>query len=94
MNEKYNELRQQARINSVRVVKLNDFLSWIGWTPKRRLYVPGLVNKPYTLKAGSRSDSAAKSFSDRTSTGRVSELFYDRRTGQKTSSGQTSGSTK
>lgn len=46
-------LGDEAKMQGVRVVNLNDFLSWIGYQPQRKLFVPG-AEKGYDLKAGQR----------------------------------------
>ncbi|MBB03382.1 MAG: hypothetical protein CMJ47_12095 [Planctomyces sp.] len=89
--QKRTELVNEARLQGTRVVSLNDFLAYIGFKPQRRLYVPGLSDKEYTLKAGAQSKKVNEMPADRRSTGRVSDIFNTNRTGQKTSSGRTSG---
>lgn len=57
--EKLKQLRGEAQQQGVRIVNLNDFLSWIGYQPQRRLYVPG-AEKGYSLKAGQREPPVDK----------------------------------
>ena len=45
------ELRQQARELGIRWIALKDFLDYIGFKPRRRLYRPG-EGRPFNLKAG------------------------------------------
>ena len=52
-------LGDEAKQQGVRVVNLNDFLSWIGYQPQRRLFVPG-AEKGYKLKAGGREPPVDK----------------------------------
>ncbi len=52
-------LGDEAKQQGVRVVNLNDFLSWIGYQPQRRLFVPG-AEKGYKLKAGEREPPVDK----------------------------------
>ncbi len=52
-------LGDEAKQQGVRVVNLNDFLSWIGYQPQRRLFVPGSENG-YMLKAGQREPPVDK----------------------------------
>lgn len=52
--EKLKQLKSEAQQQGVRIVNLNDFLSWIGYQPQRRLYVPGTEQGDYPLKAGKR----------------------------------------
>ena len=59
-------LGDEAKQQGVRVVNLNDFLSWIGYQPQRKLFVPG-AEKGYDLKAGQRPppiDTRANRVSD------------------------------
>ncbi len=46
-------LVDEAREQGVRVVNLNDFLSYIGFRQQNRLWRPG-EDRPYSLKSGSR----------------------------------------
>jgi hypothetical protein len=48
------DLVEAANERGVRVVSLSDFLSYIGYKPQRRLFVPG-SDVPYNLKSGSGS---------------------------------------
>jgi len=91
ITQKRTELVNEARLQGTRVISLNDFLAYIGFKPQRRLYIPGLTEQGYKLKAGSQSTSVNESLGDRTSGGRVSDIFNPNRTGQKTSTGRTSG---
>ncbi|NOX56831.1 MAG: hypothetical protein GXP27_20800, partial [Planctomycetes bacterium] len=84
-------MRKEARRQGVRIVSLNDFLSWIGYKPKRRLHIPGVAGRPYTLKAGARSAAVDEVVGERESSGSVSGVYSrSRRLRQPTSSGQTS----
>ena len=77
-------LGDEAKQQGVRVVNLNDFLSWIGYQPQRKLFVPG-AEKGYDLKAGQRPPPID------TRTNRVSGAIGDKkRIKPATSSGQTS----
>lgn len=89
--QKQTELRNEARLQGTRVLGLNDFLAYIGFKPQRRLYIPGLNSDKFALEAGSQSTGVNEHMGDRRSTGRVSEVFNRKRTGQKSSSGKTSG---
>jgi hypothetical protein len=54
-------------------VSLKDFLTYLGWKPESRLYIPGGEGK-FTLKAGARSAGVNTSIgSDRASTGSTSK---------------------
>lgn len=78
------DLGDEAKQQGVRIVNLNDFLSWIGYVPQRKLFVPG-AERGYDLKAGKREppvDIRAN---------RVSGAITDnKRTKPATSSGQVS----
>lgn len=80
-------LGDEAKQQGVRVVNLNDFLSWIGYQPQRKLFVPG-AEKGYDLKAGQREApidtranrvsgaiSGNKKIKPPTSSGQTSPLF-------------------
>lgn len=76
-------LEQEARQQGVRLVSLNDFLKWIGYTPQRRLFVPG---KEYKLNAGQRQAPV-----DKMSTHVSGAISGNKRIKPQTSTGQTSG---
>jgi len=83
INGHLTEMRDEARANGVRVIKLNDFLAYIGYHTKRRTFLPG-QHRPYTLKQG-------QTMGDRASNGNVSKVFSKvRQDKQDVSSGQTS----
>ena len=87
----YDDMQKEARANGVRVIKLNDFLAYIGYHNKRRTFMPG-QQRPYNLKAGAASESAKGAQSDRSSNGNVSGSFSKKRQApQQQSDGQTSG---
>ncbi|QDT39377.1 hypothetical protein [Stratiformator vulcanicus] len=69
------EMLNEARLNGIRVVSLNQFKDYIGYVPKRRLWAPGM-QETWTLKSGSRNDPSGDQ-TDPSSTGRVSGLFYE-----------------
>ncbi len=78
-------LGDEAKQQGVRIVNLNDFLSWIGYQPQRKLFVPG-SEKGYDLKAGQREAPID------TRANRVSGAIGDnKRIKPATSSGKTSG---
>jgi len=83
----------EARETAVRRINLSDFLAHIGYVPRRRLFVPGLVDRPYNLKAGATSGLVGGNVGDRTSSGTVSSLFTrsKRLKKQPVSTGKTSG---
>jgi len=85
------QMRKEARIQGVRIVSLNDFLSWLGYRPQRRLFIPGLIDRPFNLKAGAHSTATNGHVGDRSSSGQVSGAYgKSKRLKQKSSTGQTS----
>ena len=86
------EMRKEARKQGVRIVNLSDFLSWAGFQPKRRLYIPGVAGRPFNLKAGAQSTAVDEAAGARQSSGQVSGMYgRSRRLKQQSSTGQTSG---
>lgn len=66
------EMRKEARLSGVRIVSLNDFLAYIGYKPKRRLFQPG-QERPYNLNQGAHSTEVNQPLErNRDSTGNVS----------------------
>lgn len=68
------EMLGEARVNGVRVIKLNDFLAFVGFESKRRTFRPG-QERPFSLKAGSTSTATDETLGDRSSNGNVSGGF-------------------
>ena len=84
------DMQKEARSNGVRVIKMNDFLAYIGYHTKRRTFLPG-QNRPWNLKAGSASESTKEAAGDRSSNGNVSGAYSKgRQTPQNQSDGQNS----
>lgn len=86
INKEAKRLQDEAIINGVDIIKLNEFLSYVGYQPKRRLFQAG-QEKPFNLQAG-RPDRPT------VSTGQVSGALSTGRSRpqpQKTSTGVTSG---
>ena len=46
-------LVQEAREHGIRIVSMKDFLTYLGWKPESRLYIPG-SDAPFTLQTGAR----------------------------------------
>lgn len=93
MSASQKKLRDDARKFGVRVVKLSDFLQYLGYKPDRRLWRPG-DDSPRKLKAGARSTTVDQSVSRRQSSGRTSGVFTRRgriKKKNRASSGRTSG---
>lgn len=83
------EMVKEARVNGVRTIKLNDFLSFIGFESKRRMFRPG-QDRPFNLKAGAASTSTSETIGDRSSSGNVSGSFRSKSAPQQSSDGHTS----
>jgi len=89
---RHKELMQEARIQGIKVVNLNDFLDYIGYQPKRRLWQPG-TEAGWNLKKGARSTGVTPSITGPSeSSGRTSGAYSgNRRLAPPESSGTTSG---
>jgi predicted nucleic acid-binding Zn-ribbon protein len=86
----FSDMREEARSNGVRIIKMNDFLAYIGYHTKRRTFIPG-QNRPWNLKAGSASESTKDVSGDRSSNGNVSGAYTKgRQAPQNQSDGTTS----
>ena len=84
INKQLRRLQNEAIINGVDIINLNEFLSFIGYHPSKRLYKPG-QSKPYNLESG-------KIQRQKVSTGTVSDSVNPNRPSkQKVSTGNTSG---
>ncbi|MCA9017514.1 MAG: hypothetical protein KDA77_19480, partial [Planctomycetaceae bacterium] len=82
---KMKEIREEARLKAVRVIGINDFLSYIGYKPQRRLFTPG-SGIPSQIKLGAKTTGV-----NDVSSGTVSQVFTrSKRLKQQISSGQTS----
>ncbi len=55
ISQQLKALDEEARYRGVRTVSLNDFLEFIGYEPKRRLFDPHDPSANYEIKAGSRN---------------------------------------
>ena len=75
IQEQHKKLTTQAREQGVRVVSLHDFLDWIGYANKKRVWRPG-EQVPWMLRSGSRSTGVSEtSGGHSTSTGATSGLY-------------------
>ncbi len=91
IGKRHQELKKEARDQGVRVVTLNDFLAFIGYTPRQRVFRPGDL-RPYTLRNGSRSAATSETVGKRESAGQTSGVYTrSKRLGQPVGTGQTSG---
>ncbi|MDA0282404.1 MAG: hypothetical protein O3B13_21175 [Planctomycetota bacterium] len=68
-------MRNEARRLGIEEIRLSDFLAHVGYKPQRRLYVPGLVDRPFNLKAGAASVGTNEVVGDRTAAGAVSGIY-------------------
>ncbi len=92
VNLQYKNMEDEARKNGVRVIKLNDFLAYIGFHSKRRTFLPG-QDRPFALKSGSTSVAGSGDPMDTSSNGAVSGAFRKgRQAKQDVSNGATSKS--
>jgi len=69
------DLEDAARERGVRVLSLGDFVSYIGYVPRSRLFIPG-NDAPYKLKSGSASASVGETIGgNRKSSGNTSAAY-------------------
>lgn len=84
-------MRAEARLKGIEEIRLSDFLEHIGYRPQRRLYIPGLVDRPFKLRAGAASVGTNEVVGDRTASGAVSGLYgRSKKLKPQSSAGQTS----
>lgn len=84
-------MRDEARRLGVEEINLNDFLAHIGYVPRRNLYIPGVVDRPYNLRSGAASVSTNEVVKDRSAAGQVSGVYgRSKRLKPQSSAGQTS----
>ena len=74
VQKQHEMLVQEAREHGIKIVSLKDFLTYLGWKPESRLYIPG-SDTPFKLKAGSHSTGVNDSLGDRTSAGQTSKAI-------------------
>lgn len=92
ISEQLKTMRDEARRLGIEEINLNDFLSYIGYRPQQRLYIPGVVDRPFNLRSGAASTTTNEAVGNRSSSGTVSGKFgRSKRLKPQTSSGQTSG---
>ena len=81
MNSQKAELEKEAKQQGVRIVRLNDFLSYMGFKPQQRLFIPG-TGGDYTIKHGRPATGVAETIGrtkDESSSGNTSGLFRQNR---------------
>ena len=90
IGKRHQELMAEAREQGIRVISLNDFLDFIGYKAKRRLWQQGLT-KDWNLKKGAQSTGVTSSrTTPPESTGHTSEIFTKKRVAPPVSTGKTS----
>ncbi|MCH8828241.1 MAG: hypothetical protein IID45_01555 [Planctomycetes bacterium] len=83
-------IEDEARRRGIRILRLADFLAYIGYKADRRLWRPG-TPVPWNLKSGSRSTTVNETIGKRQSSGQTSGVYSrSKRLKQPKSSGQTS----
>jgi hypothetical protein len=84
-------MRKEARLKGIEEIRLSDFLEYMGYRPQRRLYVPGLVDRPFNLRSGAASVGTNEVVGNRTAAGAVSGLYgRSKKLKPQSSAGQTS----
>ena len=84
-------MRKEARLKGIEEIRLSDFLEHIGYRPQRRLYIPGLVDRPFNLRAGAASVGTNEVVGDRSAAGAVSGVYgRSKNLKPQSSAGQTS----
>lgn len=66
----HKEMREEARQHGIRVVNVSEFMDYIGYKPKQRLFRPG-EDRPFNLKSGAASTGINESLGDRASSGQT-----------------------
>ncbi len=90
--DEHGALLKESLQQGIKIVTFSDFLNYIGYENRQRLFIAG-ENRKYNLKSGSRSTGTDEVLgANRLSSGQTSQRFRSDRgnRGQDTSSGQTS----
>ena len=91
IQDQLKKMKEQAREQGVRVMTLKDFITYMGYKPSRRLWLPG-EEIPWLLKSGSHSTGVNETIGNRQSSGQTAGVFSrSKRLKQPKSSGQASG---
>ena len=92
IGEQHGEMREEAREHGVRTVTMHDFLNYMGYKPRRRVWRPG-DQRPYALKSGAKSTAVGEDVGQsRLGTGQTSGVYGNKsRLKPPTSTGNTSG---
>lgn len=84
------KIEDEARDKGIRIIRLADFINFMGLRADRRLWRPG-EGSPRKLKAGAASATVNQTIGNRQSSGRTSGIYSrSRRLKQPKSTGQTS----
>lgn len=90
LTEHLKDMRKEAREQGVRRMPLSEFIAYMGFKPKQRLFVPG-EKRPFNLKAGAASASTDEPLGSREADGQTSSAYGPKRKSvPKTSLGTTS----
>jgi len=68
-------MRNEARRLGVEEIRLTDFLAYMGYKPQRRLYIPGVGDRPFNLRSGAASVTTNEAIIDRSAAGAVSGVY-------------------
>ncbi|QDT31035.1 hypothetical protein [Thalassoglobus polymorphus] len=86
ISEEHKALEKEALQFGIKIVRFSDFLNYIGYENKQRLYVAG-ENQKYNLKSGSRSTGTDEVLgASRLSSGQTSQRFRSDRGNKKPAS--------
>ena len=85
--------RDEARRLGIEEINLSDFLAYIGYRPSRRLFIPGVVERPYNLMSGAASVTTNEFVGNRAAAGSTSALFGRSRRLKPTANSAASGAT-
>ena len=80
IGDQFSALKKEAADSGVQIIKLDDFLIYMGIRTQRRVYRPG-EDAGWTLRSGAQSASVDETVTDRTSAGQTSGLFRNNRLG-------------
>lgn len=78
VQKQHEMLVQEAREHGIRIVSMKDFLTYLGWKPESRLYIPG-SDAPFTLKAGARSAGINDGVGNRASNAPISKAIQTKK---------------
>lgn len=73
--EQLKVLRAEARRLGIDEIRLSDFLARMGHIPQQRVFIPGVVNRPFNLRNGASSVTTDEAVKDRSAAGSVSGVY-------------------